>query len=105
MCPRPLRVHLQGAGVDVTLGPGTYILGRAAEAAVPIESPAVSRYHARLVIDDETATIEDLGSKNGTFVGDNPVAKPTQLSQGDRLRFGQFAAQLRVVFEVSASHV
>ncbi|MEE4270553.1 MAG: FHA domain-containing protein, partial [Thermoanaerobaculales bacterium] len=64
---------------------------------IRIESPKVSRRHARIVVDGDTAVVEDVGSKNGTFVGDTRVTGQTPLAHGDQLRLGQLAALLRIV--------
>ena len=52
----------------IPLEPGETILGRDPGATVFIDDRSVSRRHARIVVYDEDATLEDLGSKNGTFV-------------------------------------
>jgi DNA-binding winged helix-turn-helix (wHTH) protein len=91
------RFWLTGAGVELVLRQGENLIGRAPDAHIRIESPKVSRRHARIVVDGETAMVEDLGSKNGTFVGDVRVTDPTPLAHGDQLRLGQLAALLRVV--------
>jgi pSer/pThr/pTyr-binding forkhead associated (FHA) protein len=49
----------------------------------------VSRHHARIVVRGGEVAVEDLGSKNGTFVGDRRVAGPTPLADRDRLRLGR----------------
>jgi len=51
---------------DVPLGPGEHILGRGGAGVIVIDSPTVSRHHARLTVRDRQMTCEDLGSKNGT---------------------------------------
>jgi DNA-binding winged helix-turn-helix (wHTH) protein len=71
------------------LQPGDNLLGRSEEASVRIEAPGVSRRHARIVVTDDRATIEDLASKNGTFVGERRLDGPTSLLDGDRLRLGR----------------
>jgi pSer/pThr/pTyr-binding forkhead associated (FHA) protein len=43
----------------------------------------VSRRRARSVIDEKGAVVEDLGSKNGTFVNDQRVTAPTPVVEGD----------------------
>ena len=53
-------------GGRATLGEGEHVLGRDADAAVALDSPSVSRRHARIVVTASLATLEDLGSKNGT---------------------------------------
>jgi DNA-binding winged helix-turn-helix (wHTH) protein len=71
------------------LQPGENLLGRSEEASVLIDAPGVSRRHARIVVTDDRATIEDLASKNGTFVGEHRLDGPTPLHDGDRLRLGR----------------
>ena len=50
---------------------------------------SVSREHARLVVSGETAEIEDLGSKNGTWVGSRRVEGRLRLADGDEVRVGE----------------
>jgi len=68
---------------------GDHVLGRSEEAEVRIEAPGVSRLHARIVVTDEGATIEDLASKNGTFVGEHRLTGPASLHDGDHIRLGR----------------
>ena len=70
------------------LADGETIAGRAPDAGIVIDHPSVSRYHARLVVHANVAMIEDLGSKNGTFVRGQPVSAPTPLSNGDPIGLG-----------------
>jgi pSer/pThr/pTyr-binding forkhead associated (FHA) protein len=44
------------------------VLGREASASIRIDDDMVSRHHARIAVEGRQATIEDLGSKNGTLV-------------------------------------
>jgi DNA-binding winged helix-turn-helix (wHTH) protein len=76
---------------------GTNILGRDAGVDVPIEVPGVSRRHARVVVSRGLATLEDLGSKNGTFVGEGeePVAGPVPLPDGSPFRLGRVLLHYR----------
>jgi DNA-binding winged helix-turn-helix (wHTH) protein len=95
--PGGSRFWLIGAGVELVLRQGENLIGRAPESHVRIESPKVSRQHARITVAGDAAFVEDLGSKNGTFVGDVKVEGPTPLANGDQLRLGQLAALLRIV--------
>lgn len=70
------------------LRPGEHVLGRSEEAQVRLDAPGVSRRHARIVVTRDEATIEDLGSKNGTFVGERRLEGPSALHDGDRVRLG-----------------
>lgn len=84
----PTACVLIVAGRRVPLGEGEHVLGRAPDAAVHIDSTDVSRHHARVVVREGCATIEDLGSKNGSFVGAQRVIAPTPLRNGDQVRLG-----------------
>jgi pSer/pThr/pTyr-binding forkhead associated (FHA) protein len=53
-----------------------------------IDSSAVSRHHAVIRIENGAATIEDLGSKNGTRVGKELIETVTALHDGDEIRLG-----------------
>jgi len=55
-------------GRQTALADGENVIGRDANVAVFIDDSTVSRHHARLVIAQAQATLEDLGSKNGTFI-------------------------------------
>jgi DNA-binding winged helix-turn-helix (wHTH) protein len=84
-------------GREQTLGEGEHVLGRDADVAVPLSSPTVSRHHARIVITGDIATLEDLGSKNGTFVRGQTVTSPVQLADGDQIRIGAFEIVFRTL--------
>ena len=83
------------AGPPIVLAGGESIIGREG-AAVVLDSPTVSRRHARLVVDGSHATIEDLGSKNGTFLNNESVTSPRPLKDGDQIRVGSFLLTFRV---------
>lgn len=67
---------------------GESVLGRDPAAQVLVDVPGVSRRHARIVVRGSEVAVEDLGSKNGTFVGDRRVGGPTSLVDRDRVRLG-----------------
>jgi DNA-binding winged helix-turn-helix (wHTH) protein len=71
------------------LVPGENILGRDEEAAVRIDSPGVSRRHARIVVEKGGARLEDLGSKNGTYLKEAKLEGPGALEDGDTFRLGR----------------
>jgi DNA-binding winged helix-turn-helix (wHTH) protein len=93
----PSRIWVMGEDLEAVLEQGENIIGRAPDAHLRIPSPKISRRHARIVVDGDTVVVEDLGSKNGTFVGDTPVNGPTPLAHGDEIRLGQLVSTLRVV--------
>ena len=71
-----------------TLAPGANIVGRDPECEVWLDSPGVSRRHARVLVEGDRVTVDDLGSKNGTLVRGRAVKMPTLLKDGDEVRFG-----------------
>ncbi len=73
---------------EVPLQPGENILGREPGTQGSIPDASVSRRHARILVRGEAATIEDLGSKNGTFVDDRRLDGPVDLADGDAVRLG-----------------
>jgi DNA-binding winged helix-turn-helix (wHTH) protein len=75
-------------GREIALGEGETILGRDADATVWIDFSSVSRRHARIMVVNGRATIEDLGSHNGTFVRGKKLAAATELENGDRIKIG-----------------
>jgi DNA-binding winged helix-turn-helix (wHTH) protein len=68
---------------------GENVLGREPDARVVVDVPGVSRRHARIVVDGAWAAVEDLGSKNGTFVGERRITGCTVLADRDQLRLGR----------------
>ena len=71
------------------LDPGERLIGRAQEAFVRLDGAGISRHHAKLVIgDDGLVQLEDLGSKNGTYVQGERVQGPLKLKDGDKLQIG-----------------
>jgi DNA-binding winged helix-turn-helix (wHTH) protein len=73
----------------IPLKPGENLLGRDEDVAVRVDAPGVSRHHARIVVAGGEATLEDLGSKNGTFLRGQRLEAPTLLSDGERFQLGR----------------
>jgi len=78
------------------LAEGENIAGRGIECSLVIEATSVSRRHARFVISAGSASVEDLGSTNGTFVNDAPVSSVTALQDGDVVTLGKAVMTLRI---------
>ena len=64
------------------------MLGRDPNLELFLDSPGISRRHALIRIAGDEATVEDLGSKNGTFIADRRLDSPTRLVDGDLIRVG-----------------
>jgi len=84
------RFRLVWTGGRASLTDGEYVLGRDPGLELFLDSRDVSRRHARITIDGDAATIEDLESKNGTFVSDRKLEAATRLADGDTIRLGSF---------------
>jgi DNA-binding winged helix-turn-helix (wHTH) protein len=80
---------------EVALGDGEHLLGRDSDVAICLESPTVSRHHARIRVDGDSATLEDLGSKNGTRLAGRPVTAPSPVNDGDQIQLGSVLVTFR----------
>jgi predicted component of type VI protein secretion system len=84
----------QPAGKSLLFSPGDYYLGRGPECQVRFTSDWVSRQHCLLHVDEHSAVLRDLGSRNGTLVNGQLIQQDCSLVNGDRIQVGP------VVFEV-----
>ncbi len=85
-----------------TVLPGIYVIGRGAEADIRIDTPLISRAHARLTVDDRESVIEDLGSVNGTRMNGRDLTVATVLRAEATVQLGPVAITiLRVVKPLS----
>lgn len=73
---------------EIVLPPGESRIGRDDDSVVWIDDFDVSRRHARIVIDDSGARLEDLGSKNGTFLRGKRIGAAAALADGDIVQVG-----------------
>jgi DNA-binding winged helix-turn-helix (wHTH) protein len=84
-------------GAVIELQAGANLIGRASDAAIRIDTSEVSRRHAVITVDGPLATIEDLGSKNGTFLRGRRLDAPARLADADEITIGVNVARFRVV--------
>ena len=82
------RFRLVWPGGRAALTDGDYVLGRDPDLELFLDAHDVSRRHARITIAGNDASIEDLDSKNGTFVSDRRVDSETRLVDGASIRVG-----------------
>ena len=80
---------------EIVLREGVNVLGRDHEAVAWIDVYSVSRRHARIVVSGASATIEDLGSKNGTFLDGRRLTSAQVLSDGSRVKIGTVEMTVR----------
>lgn len=91
-------------GQRLPLAAGENILGREPDDnIVRIDSPTVSRRHARISISASGASLEDLGSKNGTFLRGVPVSVAAPLTDGDEIRVGSVVLRFRMASPSTAT--
>jgi DNA-binding winged helix-turn-helix (wHTH) protein len=83
---------------QIRLLAGANIIGRESDATIRCDAPGVSRHHARIVTSEAEAIVEDLESKNGTYVNGSRVTS-ARLSDGDEIRLGT----MRMTFRVAVS--
>jgi DNA-binding winged helix-turn-helix (wHTH) protein len=81
--------------LPIPLTEGENIVGREPGVSVWFDLPSVSRRHARILIRGDRVAVEDLGSKNGTYVSGEPVSAPVSLRDGDELRIGSVVVRFR----------
>jgi DNA-binding winged helix-turn-helix (wHTH) protein len=88
MRPTGARFRLSWPAGRAALIDGEYVLGRDPDLELFLDAHDVSRRHARITIAGNDASIEDLNSKNGTFVSDRRVDSATRLVDGASIRVG-----------------
>lgn len=93
---RPPSPHLVFEQRHILLMEGVNVIGRTPDATVQIDSPGVSRSHASILVHDGEATLEDLGSKNGTHLNDTGIVAPCPLADGDEIRLGAIRLTFRI---------
>lgn len=81
---------------EIALDEGENVVGRTAGAAVRLDFPEVSRRHARVVVTGGRAVLEDLGSKNGTYLRGRRVQAAVELTDGDEIVFGRALVVFRL---------
>jgi predicted component of type VI protein secretion system len=67
-------------------------LGRTPDNTIVIDSPRISRHHAQIRLLPNKATLEDMGSTNGTFVNGRQISGPHPLTHGDKITLADFAS-------------
>lgn len=81
---------------QVSLSEGETTIGRSPDCRVTLPCTTVSRCHARILLVDGRATLEDLQSKNGTFLNGTRIERSTALADGDRIQLGAVPVVFRL---------
>jgi hypothetical protein len=90
-------------GREIPMHEGENIIGREPTAAVHADLPSVSRRHARIVVSSDGATLEDLGSKNGTLLRNERIAGIVRLADLDEIQVGSVRMTLRIMHGIEAT--
>ncbi len=83
------------AGITVPLNGQPILLGRGADATIRLDDDYVSTRHARFVPHGDDWYIEDLGSTNGTYIGNQRITTPMVVAPGVQVRIGKTTAELK----------
>ena len=83
-------------GVAYALREGRNVIGREPAAHIRLDLAAVSRRHAAINIHGEEAVVQDLGSRNGTFVNGEKLEAARPLRSGDEIRIAQTAIRFQI---------
>jgi pSer/pThr/pTyr-binding forkhead associated (FHA) protein len=83
------------AGQTVSLADAPILIGRGNDAAIRLDDDYVSTRHARIANAGDQWYVEDLGSTNGTYVGNSRITQATAISLGTRIRIGKTILELR----------
>lgn len=109
----PVLIVIRGAlpGKKFSLKGTSFLLGRDKSVEIQIEDPNVSRQHARLTRDGDNFLLEDLGSRNGTFLNDEqlgsdkkPLAKEDMIKVGSTVLKYLPAGQLETLYHINITN-
>jgi len=84
---------LTGTRIGLTGAP--VLIGRANDSTLVLEDDYASTRHARISMQDNMWVVEDLGSTNGTYLGQRKIDGPVPLEIGVPLRIGKTVLELR----------
>ena len=104
--PRPAKprrgvptqvVILEGGnkGETISLEHAPLLIGRGNDAAIRLDDDYVSTRHARIASSGDQWFVEDLGSTNGTYVGNSRISQATAIQLGTQVRIGKTILELR----------
>jgi pSer/pThr/pTyr-binding forkhead associated (FHA) protein len=86
----------KSAGRAITIKRNKLLIGRAEECDVRPLSEEVSRRHCSIVVGPSDVWVEDLGSRNGTFVNGTRIGAKTRVSEGDLVRIGSLELRVNI---------
>ncbi len=90
-------IQRPGQGREIQLKEGTFAIGRSGECYLRVRSDLVSRRHCEIRVTDTSVVVQDLGSKNGTFVNQQRIDGVRELNKGDVLEVGPLKMEIHYV--------
>ena len=81
---------------SLSLSGGETVIGRGVTCSLRFNDPAISRKHARIIVQEEQALLEDLGTTNGTLLNDERISGTRILANGDRIAIGRRSFTVRI---------
>jgi len=82
---------------EIELSRGENLLGRDRRSVAWFDSPTVSRRHARILVTGDEAVLEDLGSRNGTWIAGKRITGPVRLADLDEVKLGSLVVVFRIL--------
>jgi predicted component of type VI protein secretion system len=92
-----MRVIIEYDDNSLGLLPGETVVGRGVHCHLRFNDPAVSRMHARFIVQENRVLLEDLGTTNGTLLNDERVSGTRILAHGDRVTIGRRVLAIKIV--------
>lgn len=90
-----LVVDGPGKGQQASLEEAPLLIGRGSGAAIRLDDDYVSTRHAQIAFSGDQWYVEDLGSTNGTYIGNHRLTEPTVVQAGSKVRVGKTTLELR----------
>lgn len=90
-----MELHGSQPGAVFSVGGGGGVIGRRGSLEIALADASVSWEHARISVESGSVYIEDLASRNGTFVNEQRVRERSRLDDGDYLRLGSNGTVLK----------
>ena len=84
----------QRVPLDRALDGTPLLVGRGPDAAIRLDDDYVSTRHARIGVSGDTWYVEDLGSTNGTYIGNQRLTQATAIQLGTQVRIGKTTLEL-----------
>jgi DNA-binding winged helix-turn-helix (wHTH) protein len=95
--PGPSRYQLVHGDSEHRLMERENVIGRDGEASIVIDSSGISRRHAVITVEGDQVFLEDLGSKNGTYIDGQRLRERAVVRDGAEIRLGLLKLRLRAI--------